>query len=149
MRILQAMWICIELLFFLTETECNSNLSFYETQYYNEAKMIKALSDLPNRAAVNCTRYIPEDLKQWMIVNNWITHPQQKVIVGEYFAPNEYSFACLNAEIPPIARKTSPFAFYLRPRIEYSVGFNQVVSLGFDGILTTKALHFQFSYYSY
>ena len=135
MRIKQTMWLSFGWALFIIATKCNGD--FLVIDYGPDDTQLKiAVSNLRNRTAVNCTGYIPEEWKQFMREH----HP-----VNNYrnFVPNEYLLACLTAQFP-LVKNTPPFSLASSPQISYNVGLNQVVSLGYDGILTIKALHFQF-----
>lgn len=89
-------------------------------------------------AAVNCTRYVPDEWRQWMRAHEPLDEPASSG-GGKMLAPLEYLFACLQAELPHV-NETSPFSLTPSPRIEYEMALHEVVSLGFNGILATKAL---------
>ena len=137
MRIKQTMCLSFGWALFIIATKCNGYLIRVPyNQPFNDDQLKIAVSNLRDRAAVNCTGYIPEEWKQLMLEH----HPS---FLYKNFVPNEYLLACLNAQFP-LVKNSPPFSLVSRPEISYNVGFNQVVSLGFDGILTIKALHFQF-----
>ena len=50
----------------------------------------------------------------------------------------EYLFACLSAELRT-TNWTDPFSHMYNSTIEYSIALNEVLSLGFDGVLTLRA----------
>ena len=91
---------------------------------------------LENNAA-NCTKYIPEKGQQWMR-DNGITEQLNKERAQTMWS--EYLLACLNRELEnAIVNETSPFSLTENDTIQYSMSLNEVVSLGFDGILISKA----------
>ena len=120
------LWISISWAFYLTLTECSNST-------YNVSKAYAPLIVFKPRAIANCTQYIPKDDQRWMREN-----PDSAKIM---LVPSEYLYACLNAELPHV-KDSPPFELVSNPIIHYNIGLNQVVSLGFDGILTTKALIF-------
>ena len=101
----------------------------------NAAKLDAALAAIRKKSVVNCSIFIPEEIQQLMREND----PPNLPNAGQMFALVEYLLACLQTKLPNVG-DSSPFALLSNPTIAYNVGLNQVVSLGFDGILTTKAL---------
>ena len=89
---------------------------------------------LENNAA-NCTKYIPEKWQQWMRDNSITKEVDLEQTMG-----SEYLLACLNRELENVkVNETSPFSLSDQDNISYSMALNEVVSLGFDGILISKA----------
>jgi hypothetical protein len=130
MKLEQTMWIFICWALFLTSIQCSKNDT-------NQTKLDEVLIGIRNSSAVNCTQFIPPEIQKLM----WEHDPPNVRSSGQMYALVEYLLACLLAKLPN-TKDTSPFAFLSDPTISYNVGLNQVVSLGFDGILTTKAITF-------
>ena len=94
-----------------------------------------ALKETPEQNAANCTKYIPEKSQQWMRDHGITKKLDDWKTIG-----SEYLLACLNRELENvIVNETSPFSLTEKDNIQYSMSLNEVVSLGFDGILISKA----------
>ena len=85
-------------------------------------------------AALNCTSSIPDSLRELMHMHE----PPNDSTGGQILA--EYLIACLHQRLPRRTER-SPFSHVAQPQINYDITLNQVVSLGFDGTLITKARH--------
>lgn len=136
---MQLVWICIELAFILRSIQIihgNPTISFLWM-----TKFDKAVAAMRKNATANCTKYIPDNMQKLMKEYN---PPEDPVSGQKMLVPTEYLHACLYAELPHVL-DSSPFTLVSRPLIRYNIGLNHVVSLGFDGVLVTKALHFYFS----
>lgn len=110
------MWPLFVFAFWLMGAHCDNLKKFY--------------IDLENsfkQKAVNCTRYIPADFRSLTVKYN---------VSG--ILTSEYLLACLNAELPKTNR-TSPLELGIDPSIKYNFALNEVLSLGFDGLLVLKA----------
>lgn len=119
----RSIWFIIGWVQYLNGVQSNSTKS----HIYN------ALKAKLEQDAANCTKYIPSDWIQWMQVNNI-----PKDISDELTMGSEELFLCLHGEILNV-NYTSPFELTDKDEIKYSMTLNEVVSLGFDGILVTKA----------
>ena len=93
-----------------------------------------AISTKQTLAALNCTSSIPASLSELMHMHE----PPNDPTGGQVLA--EYLLACLHQRLPR-RNERSPFSHVAQPQINYDITLNQVVSLGFDGTLITKALH--------
>ena len=131
-------WICISWAFCFTSTECSNGDN-------NACESYLPLIVFKQKTIANCTQYIPKDEQHWMRENKPAKYPDNTEIM---LVPSEYLYACLNAELPHV-KDSPPFELVSNPLICYNIGLNQVVSLGFDGILTTKALIFHIFEYEF
>ena len=96
--------------------------------------LYSALNKILKLNATNCTKYIPENWQQWMRDNGITEELNNEKTMG-----SEYLLVCLNRELNNV-NETSPFSLTDKDNIDYSMSLNEVVSLGFDGILISKAL---------
>lgn len=116
------------LLLLLMRAQCCIADKMSMENYYN------MISYELTKAAVNCTSFIPKDMLQIMQSNDPPVHPTY----GEMTVPLEFLLKCLHANLLNV-NESSPFSYTLAPTIKYNIALNEVVSLGFDGILVTKA----------
>ena len=101
--------------------------------YSTPKQLYSELDKYLRKNALNCTKYIPEKLQQWMR-----DHGITEEIDGQYIIGSEYLLPCLNRELGNV-NETSPFSLRENSEISYSMALNEIVSLGFDGILISKA----------
>lgn len=92
-----------------------------------------------SQEALNCARYIPSGWRQLMLRHE---KTMNQLRDNRECVPQQYLFTCLQVELRQM-NETSPFSFTSpnATRIEY-MALNEVVSLGFDGSLVTKARAF-------
>lgn len=83
---------------------------------------------------VNCSRYIPA---KWIKLMQEY-EPNDTITGHLHHVPEEFLIECLREELK-YKNESSPFSFLLGGVILYNIAINEVVSLGFDGILVTKA----------
>ena len=126
--------------FFIGWTLCCAHCCNLTTEdFYNE------LSIKLKQEALNCTRYIPQQWKTWMQEHEPPSDPETVGGVtrdtSQALAGFEYLTRCLHAELAH-KNETPPFSLTLHPTIAYNMVLNEVVSLGFDGTLVTKACVF-------
>ena len=124
----------IVLVLFLTraQTQCGKEPHLSTNIFYS------AVSTKLEQAALNCTYLIPEGWRKVMLAHE----PPNDPTGGQMLV--EYLLACLH-ENRKLVNEASPFSLSPLPNISYDISLNQVVSLGFDGTLTTKALRFNHS----
>ena len=108
-----------------------------QTENKSAENFYKAVKAKFSQVAVNCTEFIPEDWRLLMLEHE----PPNDPTYGMMLAPLEYLLQCLHAKLVNM-NETAPFSFTARPYIQYNIALNEVVSLGFDGILITKAWNF-------
>ena len=96
-------------------------------------KLYRTLFKTLEQNAANCTKYIPEKWQQWMRDNSITKELNNMQKMG-----SDYLLACLNRERENV-NETSPFSLTENDEIYYSIALNEVVSLGFDGTLISKA----------
>lgn len=94
------------------------------------------------RDATNCTRYIPSDWRQLMREHE----PETSTTDEQPVVPEEYLYACLHDDKKNM-NETAPFSFAQYSFIRYNMAINDVLSLGFDGTLITKACIFDPLYF--
>lgn len=128
------LWILIVCALSLAVSHCNATLANHWTSgndYNFDAR--RQLS----KNVINCSSYIPDYWRQIMLKNEPPTDPTSGM---EEFVPQQYLYACLQAELRHV-NATSPFSFTARDSsfIKYNIALNEVVSLGFDGTLVTRA----------
>lgn len=122
MRNVYLLWIAISLAQLLSGSQCN------ETTNGSTNDVDKDIEEKLLRDIINCTRYIPADFLQIMY-----KHQSTLEIV-----PYDYQIACLQAELRH-KNETPPFDLRKESTIKYNIALNELVSLGFDGTLITKA----------
>ena len=123
-NILWTFWLIIEWAQWINGAQIIST----NKQYYDELKSVL------NKNATNCTEYIPENWRQWMKDNS--------IALGNRTLPVGYQYlrTCLHDKLVNV-NETSPFQFTENPQFEFNMILNEVVSLGFDEVLVTKAWH--------
>lgn len=126
-------WISVECALWLACAQCG-NLTTEE--FYNE------LSRKLRQEALNCIPYIPQQWRTWMQEHEPPSDPENTGNGKRHVLPRfEYLSQCLHAELANM-NETPPFSLTLHPTIAYGMVLNEVVSLGFDGTLVTKACVF-------
>lgn len=87
------------------------------------------------QTATNCTPYIAQNFLSLLVKYEYqILNGTDTVM----HVPDEYLIDCLRAELPK-TNWTSPFRFAPNASMQYNIAINEVLSLGFDGVLVTKA----------
>ena len=98
----------------------------------DEEAIYRNIARMYEQRAVNCTSHIPLDLRRVMTLTESTNIRHSEVMLDEYL------FACLRAKLRT-TNWTSPFSHMHNSTIEYAIGLNEVLSFGFDGVLTLRA----------
>ena len=120
------MWLLSGSVLWLTLVYCNGDSDQSSKSFYT------AINEQLEQTAVNCSSFIPDSMRELMSKHE----PPDDPTGGQMLV--EYLLACLHRSLVRM-NEASPFALSARPQILYDVVLNQVVSLGFDGTLVTKA----------
>ena len=109
-----------------SRSQCSKEFHLSTNDFYS------AVSAKLGQEALNCTYSIPEGWLKVMLAHE----PPNDPTGGEMLV--EYLLACLHKN-RNLVNEASPFSLSPLPHIFYDISLNQVVSLGFDGTLVTKA----------
>ena len=120
------MWLLSGSVLWLTLVHCNGDTNQSSKSFYT------AVNEQLEKSAVNCSRFIPDGMQELMSEYE----PPDDSTGGQMLV--EYLLLCLHRRLVRM-NEASPFALTASPQILYDLVLNQVVSLGFDGKLVTKA----------
>lgn len=133
-----ALWFSIACALWLG-SHCNDTVANQSTNDYYKRAVEKLREE-----AINCSKYIPSAWRQIMQNSE---PPFDPISNRKEYVPQQYLFDCLRAELRHMD-EASPFSLAARnsdeSRIEYNIALNEVVSLGFDGTLVTKARSYSY-----
>ena len=123
-----SLWLFIEWAQWINSAQSRSAVHSTKESLYS------AIRNNLNKTAANCTKYISPNWTQWMRENEIDYKLREEILFG-----SEYLLACLHDQLTNV-NETSPFSLIENATLTYDIALTEVVSLGFDGTLVTKAL---------